>query len=56
MLFLPLAAWIVASRLGDWDKLFAATLETVTVALPLLAVSAAVETWVTPRLPAAIAG
>jgi hypothetical protein len=56
VLFLPLAAWIVASRVGDWDKLLAATLVTVTVALPVLVLSAAVETWVTPRLLAAIAG
>lgn len=56
VLFLPLAAWIAASRVGDWHKLLAATLVTVSVALPVLILTAVVETWVTPRLLAAIAG
>lgn len=54
-LFLPLAAWIVASRKGDWQDLLAATFVTVAVAVPVLLASAAVETWVSPLLLDAIA-
>ena len=35
-LFLPLAAWIIASRRGEWDQLLAATMVTVAIALPML--------------------
>ncbi len=56
VLFLPLAAWIVASRRSEWDRLLAATVVTVALALPVLALTAAVETWVTPRLLDAVAG
>jgi Stage II sporulation protein M len=49
-LFLPLAAWVVASRRGDWKDLLAATFVTTAVAIPLLVVAAGVETWVTPHL------
>jgi hypothetical protein len=49
-LFLPLAAWIVASRRGEWHELLAATFVTVAVAIPLLLASAAVELWVWPHL------
>jgi len=49
-LFLPLAAWLVASRRGRWDELLAATLVTTAIAVPVLVASAAVELWVTPRL------
>jgi hypothetical protein len=49
-LFLPLAAWTLASRRGAWNELLAATLLTSAVALPLLVGAAAVETWVTPGL------
>ena len=35
-LFLPLAAWIIASRRGQWDELLAATLVTVAIAVPVL--------------------
>jgi len=49
-LFLPLAAWLIASRRGEWHELLAATLVTVAVAVPVLLVSAAVETYVSPRL------
>ena len=54
-LFLPLAAWIVASRAGDWQDLLAATLVTVAISVPLLLASAAVEIWVSPRLLLAFA-
>jgi len=49
-LFLPLAAWIVASRRGRWEELLAATFVTVALAVPLLLASAVVEVWVSPRL------
>jgi hypothetical protein len=49
-LFLPLAAWMVASRQGDWHELLAATFVTVAVAVPVLVVSAVVEVYLTPRL------
>jgi hypothetical protein len=49
-LFLPLAAWMVASRRGDWHELLAATFVTVAIAVPLLVVSAVVEVYLTPRL------
>lgn len=53
-LFLPLAAWIVASRHDDWQDLLAATVVTVAVAVPILLASAAVEIWVSPHVLAAI--
>jgi hypothetical protein len=53
-LFLPLAAWIIASRNDDWQDLLAATVITVAVAVPVLLASAAVETWVSPELLRAI--
>ena len=49
-LFLPLAAWTMASRHGRWQDLLAATFATVAVAVPVLLVAAAVEVWVTPRI------
>jgi len=55
-LFLPLAAWVVASRQGRWDELLAATFVTVAVAVPVLLASAAVELWVSPELVQALAG
>ena len=35
-LFLPLAAWIIASRRGEWEQLLAATVVTVALAVPVL--------------------
>jgi hypothetical protein len=49
-LFLPLAAWLVASRRGDWHKLLAATFVTVAISAPVLVVSALVEVYVSPHL------
>jgi hypothetical protein len=49
-LFLPLAAWLIASRREAWDELLAATFVTVAVAVPVLLVSAVVELWVSPAL------
>lgn len=56
VLFLPLAAWLVASRRKSFDELLAATAVTVAIAVPVLLVTAAVELWVSPRLVAALAG
>ena len=39
-LFLPLAAWIIASRRGEWEQLLAATFVTVAMAVPVLVVAA----------------
>ena len=55
-LFLPLAAWTVASRRGRWDELLAATFVTVAIAIPVILAAAAVETWVTPRVLLALTG
>jgi hypothetical protein len=55
-LFLPLAAWIIASRRGEWDQLLAATVVTVAVALPVLVVCAFVEVYVAPHLFGSLTG
>jgi uncharacterized membrane protein SpoIIM required for sporulation len=47
-LFLPLAAWIVASHRGDWHELLAATFVTVGIAVPMLIAAAFVEVYVSP--------
>jgi hypothetical protein len=49
-LFLPLAAWIIASRRGEWDQLLAATFVTVAIAVPVLVVAAFIEVYVSPHL------
>jgi hypothetical protein len=49
-LFLPLAAWIIASRRDDWHELLAATFVTVAVAIPTLLAAAAVELWLSPHV------
>jgi hypothetical protein len=48
--FLPLAAWTIASRRDEWDQLLAATVVTVTMAIPMLLVSATWEVHVWPHL------
>jgi hypothetical protein len=53
-LFLPLAAWIMASRKGQWEQLLAATLVTVAIAVPVLVVAAFVEVYVSPHLFASL--
>jgi hypothetical protein len=55
-LFLPLAAWIIASRRGEWDKLLAATLVTVVIAVPVLVVTALWEVYLAPRLLQGVIG
>ena len=49
-LFLPLAAWIIASRRGEWEQLLAATFVTVAIAVPILVVAALIEVYVSPHL------
>ena len=49
-LFLPLAAWILASRRGAWHELLAATFVTSAIAVPVIVASAAIEVWVTPHV------
>jgi hypothetical protein len=49
-LFLPLAAWIVASRADQWQDLLAATFVTVAISAPMLLAAAAIEIWVSPHL------
>jgi hypothetical protein len=55
-LFLPLAAWIIASRKGEWDQLLAATVVTVAIALPMLVFAAFIEVYVSPHLFTALTG
>jgi Stage II sporulation protein M len=49
-LFLPLAAWLVASRRGEWNQLLAATLITVLLAIPAVILAAAIEVYVWPHI------
>jgi hypothetical protein len=53
-LFLPLAAWIIASRKGEWEQLLAATFVTVAIAVPVLVAAAFVEVYVSPHLFSAL--
>jgi hypothetical protein len=48
--FLPLAAWTIASRKGEWDQLLAATVVTVAIAIPMLLVAATWEVYVWPHI------
>jgi uncharacterized membrane protein SpoIIM required for sporulation len=48
--FLPLAAWTIASRRGEWDQLLAATFVTVAMAIPMLIVAATWEVYVWPMI------
>src|SRR5207342_3696462 len=49
-LFLPLAAWLIASRRGEWNQLLAATLVTVLIAIPALVIAATIEVYVWPHI------
>jgi hypothetical protein len=53
-LFLPLAAWLIASRRGEWNQLLAATLITVALAIPVLLAAATIEVYVWPHVLEAI--
>jgi hypothetical protein len=49
-LFLPLAAWLIASRRGEWNQLLAATFVTVAIAIPTLVIAATIEVYVWPHI------
>jgi hypothetical protein len=49
-IFLPVAAWRVASRQGRDRELLALTVAAVLAALPLLATAALIETYVSPKV------
>jgi hypothetical protein len=53
-LFLPLSAWLIASRRDNWHHLMAATFVTVAIAVPMLLAACAIELWVSPKLLLAI--
>jgi hypothetical protein len=55
-LFLPLAAWTLASRRGAWHELLAATFVTTAAAIPILLLAASIEVWISPRLVLQLAG
>ncbi|HVF79219.1 MAG TPA: stage II sporulation protein M [Solirubrobacteraceae bacterium] len=55
-LFLPLAAWMIASRQKDWHELMAATLVTVVLAAPVLVAASFIEVYVTPSLLRSLGG
>jgi hypothetical protein len=49
-LFLPLAAWLIASGPGQWSRLLAATFVTVALAIPTLVATATIEVYVWPHI------
>ncbi len=53
-LFMPLAAWTIASRRDEWRDLLAATFVTVAIAIPVLICSALWEVFVWPEILAAV--
>lgn len=55
-LFLPLAAWLLASRRGAWHELLAATIVTTAIAVPALVLASLVEVYVSPHLVALLTG
>lgn len=55
-LFLPLAAWMLASRRGRWHELLAATFVTLAISIPLVVTAAFVEVFVSPHLILALRG
>ncbi len=53
-LFLPLAAWLIASRRGEWNQLLAATFITALLAIPVVVLAATLEVYLWPRVLEAI--
>lgn len=53
-IFLPLAAWTIASRRDEWQDLLAATVATVALAIPVLIATAFWEVYGWPRLLEAV--
>jgi uncharacterized membrane protein SpoIIM required for sporulation len=52
--FLPLAAFLMASRSGDWHELLAATVVTTAIAIPMLIVAAYLEAYLWPETLASV--
>jgi hypothetical protein len=48
--FLPLAAWTIASRRDEWDQLLAATFATTAIAIPILVAAAIWEAYMWPEI------
>lgn len=48
--FMPLAAWLIASRRGEWEDLLAATVVTAAIAVPMLLVAAVIELYLWPEI------
>jgi hypothetical protein len=55
-LFLPLAAWIIASRRQKWDQLLAAAIVTAAIAIPVLIITATWEVYVAPHVLGGLLG
>ncbi len=55
-LFLPLAAWIGASRRAEWDQLLAAAVVSVAISVPVLLVTATWEVYAAPHVLAGLLG
>jgi hypothetical protein len=55
-LFLPLAAWTIASRRGKWEELLGATFVTVALAIPMVVTAAFIEVYLSPELIIALRG
>jgi hypothetical protein len=53
-LFLPLAAWLIASRRDEWEELLAATFVTVAIAVPLVVGAAFLEVYLWPDVLRAV--
>jgi len=53
-IFLPLAAWLIASRRDEWGDLLAATFVTVAIALPMLLLAVTIQLLLWPRLLEAV--
>jgi hypothetical protein len=49
-LFLPLSAWMIASRRGQWNELLAATFATLAFSIPLVVTAAFIEVYVSPHV------
>ena len=49
-LFIPLSAWLIASRRDNWHHLMAATFVTVAIAVPMLLLACWIELYVSPRI------
>src|SRR3954447_5033122 len=53
-LFLPLSAWLIASRRDNWHHLMAATFVTTGIAVPMLLAACWIELYLSPKILLAI--